>query len=283
MRFGCVVEAFFTHTIPMREAKGQVLVPSHQYARLQWLLANRAKALDEARLKQAHEERRQAEQRQLQDKVNLARSASAGRVAFSQNRVLAEKQEHRREEARREMLALAEKARRRQEARDDHDKLRAARFKPITADEAEKLHRYDSARTLLNTPHNSRSVGSLRPATSSVFSEPRVWSKVDYGKKRQVVVDLGKKETHERPWSASTVIGGGSGSVATTPSTPTTPSTKGVGFSYVSMTKANLPEGCKPLDTLPVANGTHARLAWQEANREKADLERRCGSPEAGA
>ena len=110
---------------------GTLLVPASMHSRLEWARRNRSKVATEQRLKEEHEQARQAEQHELCKRVGLARSASAGRVAASREQLLHQKQSQRREEAVQQRHALAEKQRRMEELREEHAKVLAGKYRPI--------------------------------------------------------------------------------------------------------------------------------------------------------
>ena len=106
-------------------------VANSTHARLEWSQANRQKAEEEKRIKEANEAFRQAEQRELNEKVGLNRQASAGKVAASREVLLQKNKEHRRQEAVLQQHALAEKERRLQDNREQYQAILRANFKPI--------------------------------------------------------------------------------------------------------------------------------------------------------
>ena len=108
-----------------------VPVASATHARLEWSQSNRQKAADERHLQEVHEMQREAERRELHAKVMLNRSASYGKVAAARDDVLEANRESRRREKLEQLHAKAEKERRLQAAKDDHDAAYAAKFKPI--------------------------------------------------------------------------------------------------------------------------------------------------------
>ena len=139
----------------LRYVGNQVLLPASVLARYGWAEQNKEKGAAERRQKEVNEQRRQKEKQELWQQTMLRRSASLGRVAASRDNLLNERRAFRREELAREQHAIAEKQRRLEEAQASRAELHAAKFRPITADQASTLSRYDS-RSSLSTPQHRR-------------------------------------------------------------------------------------------------------------------------------
>ena len=108
------------------------VVQNSAWARFQWAKANRKRVEREKEQKAVHDEQRAAEQTELNQKVALMRSASVGRVEASRQHLLEDNRRHRQEEGRREQFALAEKARRLQALREEHQLMLQASFRTVT-------------------------------------------------------------------------------------------------------------------------------------------------------
>jgi hypothetical protein len=115
-----------------RNALAAAVISNSAVARLRWAQANRKRVQDEQRVVAAHTEQRAAEQTELNQKVALMRSASVGRVEASRQHLLEDNRRHRQEEGRREQFALAEKARRLQALREEHQLMLQASFRTVT-------------------------------------------------------------------------------------------------------------------------------------------------------
>ena len=104
------------------------MLPNSAHARLACALQNRRKVEQEKMTKAAHDRQRIARQAELQRRVSLARSTSVGRVEAARQTVFEENRKARLAESEWERFALAEKARRLQELKEEHRFVVASKY-----------------------------------------------------------------------------------------------------------------------------------------------------------
>ena len=117
-------------------------VTNSTHARLEWQEGNRAKGAEERRVKETNEAMRREEQKELQRRVSLQRSASVGKVQASRETLVSNNKAVRRAEAAHEQHALAEKAVRLQSMRDLHKEVLRAKYKPVDMEQYRELLRF---------------------------------------------------------------------------------------------------------------------------------------------
>jgi uncharacterized protein YejL (UPF0352 family) len=253
--------------IPMEVPAGYQPLPPVTLAnasRTRWTLANRKLVAEEQQHKAANERRREAARKHLHKQVDLARTASVGRVATARHNLLQHNRANRQREAVREQFALDEKQRRLEDLREQHRMLYASKFAPATDDwmASEFRHHSPTSPTLLPAPQSEARDGEelQRPSTSSGLASSTTFP------------DNSNGDEVERAHAGLDYAALG---------TPTarpegvTPASWPVTSVATPVTRALVvPSGYRPASAMVISRSAHSRLTWALTNRKKVERER---------